>query len=227
MAAAYPIIDSHIHLFPSSELSTLAWCAPSHALHAQHSVAEYRAATGTATADPSTAAPTPLEGFIFIETDRTHDLESGAHDGSGWEMPLREVAWLQRIATGAPRAGEGHSAADAKLCLGIVPWAPVPGGEAVLERYLDEVRRVAGESWGKVRGVRYLVQDKGRGTMLREGFVEGLRALGRRGLVFDLGVDQRGGGRWQLEEAAEMIERAHEGVEEKDKVVVVISTFSF
>lgn len=48
--------------------------------------------------------------------------------------------------------------------------------------------------WRKVRGVRYLLQDKPAGTMLKEGFVEGLKWLGREGLVFDLGVDARSGG---------------------------------
>jgi L-rhamnono-1,4-lactonase len=36
-----------------------------------------------------------------------------------------------------------------------------------------------------------LVQDKVAGTMLGDGFVEGLRWLGRKGFVFDLGVDAR------------------------------------
>ena len=47
--------------------------------------------------------------------------------------------------------------------------------------------------------------------------------MGRNGYVFDLGVDQHSGGKWQLEEAAQMIERAHEGVAEEDKVTFIIS----
>ncbi|KAG9246765.1 hypothetical protein BJ878DRAFT_478004 [Calycina marina] len=210
----YPIIDSHIHLFPSSELETHAWASPSGPLYSQHSLAEYASATGL---------PPSLEGFIFLETDRINDLEAGAVDGSGWEMPLMEVDWMRRIATGAPKEGEGHVAEDQKYCQGIVPWAPLPSGEVVLEKYVAEVEKRAGGAWGKVRGFRYLVQDKSRGTMLGEGFVEGLRWMGRKGFVFDLGVDQRSGGRWQLEEAVEMIERAYEGVMEEEKVAFIIN----
>ena len=88
-SAQYPIIDSHIHLYPSSELSTLAWCTPTNPLNSQHSLDEYAAATGS---------PRSLEGFIFLETDRKHDLESGEKDGSGWES--REVRELSNL--------EGH-----------------------------------------------------------------------------------------------------------------------
>lgn len=210
----YPIIDSHIHLFPESELDTLAWCGPSNPLRKQHSLDEYTAATGGL---PS------LEGFIFLETDRKHDLESGAKDGSGWEMPLMEVDWLKRIALGTPKEGEGHDAEQKSLCLAIIPWAPLPSGAEVLERYVGEVEKHAEGSFAKIRGFRYLVQDKPKSTMLGEGFIEGLKWLGRKGLVFDLGVDLHNGGKWQLEEAVEMVEKAHEGVDEKDKVTIIIS----
>ncbi|KAH9223168.1 amidohydrolase family protein [Leptodontidium sp. 2 PMI_412] len=210
----YPIIDSHIHLYPSTELDTLAWCTPSNPLHSQHSLAEYESATGS---------PSSLEGFIFLETDRKHDLVSGAEDGTGWEMPLMEVEWLKRIALGTPREGEGHTAEQKKLCLAIIPWAPVPSGSEVLERYVKEVERCAEGSFAKIKGFRYLVQDKPKGTMLTPGFVDGLKWLGREGFVFDLGVDQHGGGKWQLEEAVEMIEKAHEGVPEDEKVTFIIN----
>ncbi|KAH7412509.1 hypothetical protein BKA64DRAFT_691937 [Cadophora sp. MPI-SDFR-AT-0126] len=212
--AQYPIIDSHIHLYPSNELSTLAWCAPTNPLHSQHSLDEYTTATGS---------PPSLEGFIFLETDRKHDLVSGEKDGSGWEMPLMEVEWLKRIALGTPREGEGHTEEQKKLCLAIIPWAPVPSGGEVLERYVKEVERCAEGSFGKVKGFRYLVQDKERGTMLKPVFVDGLKWLGRKGYVFDLGVDQHSGGKWQLEEAVEMIEKAHEGVPEEEKVTFIIN----
>ncbi|KAG0646059.1 L-rhamnono-gamma-lactonase [Hyphodiscus hymeniophilus] len=212
--AQYPIIDSHIHLFPKSELDTLAWCDSSSPLYKQHSVDEYAAATGSL---PS------LEGFIFLEADRKHDLKLGAEDGSGWEMPLMEIDWLKRIALGTPKDGEGHKEEQKKLCLAIIPWAPLPSGEEVMGRYLREVEKHAEGSFEKIRGFRYLVQDKPKGTMLQDGFIEGLKWMGRKGYVFDLGVDQHNGGRWQLEEAVAMIEKAHEGVEEKDKVTFIIN----
>lgn len=213
---SYPIIDSHIHLFPESELDTLAWNTPSNPLYKQHSLDEYTAAASSASS---------LEGFIFLETDRKNDLKSGELNGSGWEMPLKEVSWLKRIALGQPREGEGHTVEHAKLCKAIIPWAPIPSGEEALERYVKEVEKEAEESWGLVKGFRYLVQNKEKGTMLSEGFIEGLRWLGRKGFVFDLGVDLHSGGKWQLEEATEMMEKAHEGVEEGEKVTVVISEF--
>ncbi|TAQ84707.1 hypothetical protein B7494_g6966 [Chlorociboria aeruginascens] len=213
-APQYPIIDSHIHLFPTSELDTLAWNTPTNPLYSQHSLSEYSSATGL---------PSSLEGFIFLETDRKHDLQSGVKDGSGWEMPLMEVDWLKRIALGTPKAGEGHTAEQKKLCLAIVPWAPVPSGAQAMERYVKEVRKHAEDSFEKIRGFRYLVQDKPKGVMVQDGFIEGLKWMGRNGFVFDLGVDLRSGGKWQLEEAVAMIEKAHDGVEEKEKVTIIIN----
>ncbi|KAK2019298.1 amidohydrolase [Colletotrichum eremochloae] len=215
MAADYPIVDSHIHLYPESELETLAWASPGDPLVTQRSVSDYVAATGS---------PANLKGFIFLETDRKHDLEAGARDGSGWEFPLMEVAWLRRIAEGKPRDGEGHTPDQASLCLGIVPWAPLPSGAAAMERYLDRVKEVAGEAvWPKIRGFRYLLQSKPHGTGLTDDFIAGLKLLGKRGFVFDLGVDQHRRGNKQLDEALEIISRAHEGVPEEEKVTFVIN----
>ncbi|KAG9229031.1 hypothetical protein BJ875DRAFT_388200 [Amylocarpus encephaloides] len=206
----YPIIDSHIHLYPSSELSTLAWCTPASPLSKQHSIAEYATATGR---------PSNLEGFIFLETDRKSHLDGP----EGWDLPLVEVDWLRRIATDQPKEGEGHEVGNGKLCLGIVPWAPVPAGEEAMEKYVKAVEERAGAAWGKVKGFRYLVQDKAKGTMLEGKFIQSLRWMGRRGFVFDLGVDQHSGGKWQLEEACEMVNRAHEGVKEGERVTIVIN----
>lgn len=232
MSIPVPILDSHIHLFPASELPTLAWNDPSHPLWAQHSVAEYRRATR--------ASHDLLSGFIFLETDRRNDEADPRPDG-GWTYPLQEVRWLARIASGRPNPGEGHEPGDRDrdLCKGIVPWAPVPGGEAVLGRYIEAVRATClraqeggeeeegeGESvWKRVKGFRYLLQDKPDGTMLDDKFVEGVRLLGRKGLVFDVGVDQHRRGRAQLEEVVELVERAHEGVKQEEKVIFILSEF--
>jgi L-rhamnono-1,4-lactonase len=209
-----PMIDSHIHLYPESEIPTLAWCNPDHPLAAQRSIEEYNAATGV---------PESLAGFIFIETDRKNDLDAGAKDGSGWKYPLMEVSWVKRIALGQPKQGEGHTKEDAKACLAIVPWAPIPSGVEIMKRYLDLVEEAAGESWEKVKGFRFLLQDKPNGTMLEDDFIESLKLLGRRGFIFDLGVDHHRRGKKQLDETVEMIGRAHEGVPEEDKVTFIIS----
>ncbi|PNY24412.1 L-rhamnono-gamma-lactonase [Tolypocladium capitatum] len=209
-----PIIDSHIHLYPQSEVDSLFWYTPAHPLAGQHSLDEYKQATKSA---PS------LLGFVFVETDRKHDLAAGAADGSGWEQPLNEVRWARRIALGQPRDGEGHAADDAQLCLGIVPWAPLPSGPAVMERYLDEVKEVAGEAWPKVKGFRYLLQDKPHGTMMEQDFIDSLKLLGRRGFVFEVAVDQHRRGKKQLDEVVAMVDRAHDGVPEDEKVTFILN----
>ncbi|KAH6697570.1 amidohydrolase family protein [Plectosphaerella plurivora] len=213
--ANIPIVDSHIHLYPGSEVSSLAWATPGNPIAAQRSLDEYRAATGS---------PPNLRGFIFVETDRVHDLETGAADGSGWEGPLAEVAWLRRIVEGEPREGEGHNPDDAALCLGIVPWAPLPSGPEVLQRYIDRVKEVAGPvAWPRIRGFRYLVQDKPHGTAIEEPFINSLKLLGKLGLTFDLGVDQHRRGKQQLEEALVMISLAHDSVPEDEQVTIIIN----
>lgn len=118
---------------------------------------------------------------------------------------------------------------DKPLCLGIIPWAPVPGGPATLEKFMALVkeRTRTEDVWRKVCGVRYLVQDKPAGVMLKQDFVDGLKWLGRNRLVFDHGVDARQGGLWQLRETIEMMKRAYDGVQESERVVIAISTDFF
>jgi L-rhamnono-1,4-lactonase len=210
-STSHPIIDSHIHLYPASELDTLAWCSPGHPLGKQRSVADYRKTSSDRT-----------EGFIFLETDRKNN------NSTSWTDPLAEISWLRRIVEDQPREGEGHSPGDGKLCLGIVPWAPINLGREKVEEWLERAKETAGEkTWERVKGFRYLLQDKEDGAAVTEEFVEGLKVLGRRGFVFDLGVDQHRRGRKQLEEAVEMVEKAHEGVTEGEKVVFVLSEFPF
>lgn len=217
-----PIVDSHIHLFPATHLPSLAWHGPENPLGSQHSVDEYRAATASTSTSPDTTQSTYLRGFIFLETDRLSSLDES---GGGWTHALDEVSFLTRIALGEPVPGEGHRDVDRSLCLGIVPWAPVPAGPDALRKYVTLVKECTRTEavWRKVRGVRYLLQDKPSGVMLGQGFIDGLKWLGREGLVFDLGVDASQGGLWQLREAVEMMGRVYDGVEEKERVVFVIS----
>jgi L-rhamnono-1,4-lactonase len=209
-----PIIDAHIHLYPAAELSTIAWLEPGNPVESQHSIEEYKIATASCNEN--------IKGFVFMEVDRKHDLDAGLHDGSGWEYPLMELEWVTRIALGTPREGEGHAPEHAELCLAIVPWAPVPNGREVMIKYVGLVEERAGAAWEKVRGYRYLVQQKERGLMLGDGFIESLRWLGTKGFVFCIGVDHHRDGDWQLEECLEMVRRAHEGVEDGEKVTFLI-----
>ncbi|KAK2793092.1 hypothetical protein FQN52_002240 [Onygenales sp. PD_12] len=215
-----PIIDSHIHLFAATHIPSLAWQTPDGPLHAQHSVREYRNASSSIPTTPTVGRSTYVRGFVFLETDRISSLAP-----ENWSHALDEVSFLARVARGEPIEGEGHEPADRNICLAIIPWAPVPAGPDALAAYLSKVRErtLTEEVWKKVRGFRYLLQDKPAGTMLGDQFVEGLRFLGRRGMTFDLGVDARQAGLWQLEEAVEMLRRVYTGVEDEQKVKVVVN----
>ncbi|EYE93240.1 uncharacterized protein EURHEDRAFT_541953 [Aspergillus ruber CBS 135680] len=218
----FPIVDSHIHLFPASHLPSLAWYGPNSPLGSQHCVDEYRQATSSTPIVPDSTKSNYHRGFIFIETDRISSIEES---GYGWKHVLDEVSLLAQIVRGEPIDEDQYRHVDRPPCLGIVPWAPVLGGAVVLERYMDKAKEAAGtdDVWRRVRGVRYLVQDKPSGVMLQPGFIDGLKWLGRENLTFDLGVSARQGALWQLREAVEMMERVYEGVDEKDQVVMVIN----
>jgi L-rhamnono-1,4-lactonase len=208
-STAVPKIDSHIHLWPEAEAKTHAWYAEDSPLAGRRSLEEFKAATSSV---PN------LEGFVVIEADRKNG------DSKDWTHPLEEISWLRRVATGQSKDGEGVAAEDAKLCLGIIPWAPMVLGPAQLEKYLVDAEKEAGPAWSKVKGFRYLLQDKPNGTGLTDEFIESLKLLGRKGYIFDMGVDQHRRGRIQLEELVDMIDRAHDGVEkEDDKVVFILS----
>ncbi|EFR01830.1 amidohydrolase [Nannizzia gypsea CBS 118893] len=209
-----PIIDSHVHLWTSSQLDTLAWHSPSNPLGSQHSVQEYRDAA---------ISPLPVgyhfKGFVYIETDRISSLAP-----HGWTHVLEEVSFISHIACGIPLEGDRHVPTDKVPCLAIIPWAPVPLGPDGLEMYMAKVQEKVNnngkDAWGKVKGVRYLLQDKPRGIMLEDGFIQGLRWLGQRGLTFDLGVDARSGGLHQLEETVELSERLYQQGSSQVKLIL-------
>ena len=198
------IVDSHIHLYLSSDINALAWASKlreNHVLNRGYSVKDYRSAIAATSAT--------LQGFIFIETDR----RSGLTD-SMWNHALDEVSYIARIAKGEPLTAEAVDGFEKELCLGIIPWAPVPMGPEALDRYMALVTDRCSQQkiWNKVKGVRYLLQDKELGTMLHPDFIEGLKWLGRNNLTFDLGVDARSGGLHQLREACELMLRIYDNV---------------
>ncbi|KAF3028292.1 hypothetical protein E8E15_010815 [Penicillium rubens] len=147
-----PIVDSHIHLFPATHLKTLSWHNANNPLGTQHSVNEYRHAVAQSN------ATSLMRGFIFLETDRLSSITDSTPPNHGWQHALDEVSLLTRIALGTPIPGEGHVSHDKTLCLGIVPWAPVPGGPDVLSAYMEQVRaRTGHEVWGKAVEMMELV----------------------------------------------------------------------
>lgn len=210
------IIDSHIHLYSSTETSELAWLPldePDHPLAGQHSVDDFVAVTRGF----NKVGPPRFRGFVFVETDRKHDLKT-----EDFKCPLHEVEWLARIEQGRPREGEGHSSEQKNLVLGIVAWAPLPLGADKLAWYIKRVKEAAGTSAEKIVGFRYLLQDKPFGTGLREEFIDSLKWLGRNGYVFDLGIDFTHESQ-QGQEALAMIRAAHNGVAVEKKVEFVIN----
>lgn len=221
-----PIVDSHIHLFAASHLPSLAWYDQDSPLGSQHSVDEYRHATSSISTSKAVSGEKYLRGFIFLETDRRSSISNEVSENcAGWKHALDEISFLTRIAVGDPSQGEGHTPADKDLCLGIVPWAPVPGGPEALCAYMALVkeRTKSPMVWRKVRGVRYLFQDKPAGTMTSQDTIQSLRWLGQQGLAFDLGVDARQGGLGQLQEAAKMMEEVYRGIDENESVTIIIS----
>ena len=205
-----PIIDSHIHLYPEAEIPTLAWYTPDHPLASERSIPQFDAAAA--------ACPT-VKGFILVETDRKSDLSE-----DGWELPLKEVAWFARVATGRPGPGEDFGADTAEKCLALIPWAPVPAGRAALTQYIAKAKEAAGEeAWRKVKGFRYLLQDKPAGTMQSDEFLDGVKYLGENGYVFEVGVDSHRRGKKQLAEVVELIDRAHEDVPDNHRTTFIIS----
>jgi L-rhamnono-1,4-lactonase len=179
------IIDSHIHLFTTADLPHLSWMTADSSLNAAHSQSEY---TRSSSYDVS--------GYIFVETDRSFPLPLTVSP-STLQHPLKEISYALSLYT---------SSATPAL-LGMIPFAPVPLGSAGMRKWWELVltlgRRETVE--GMVRGVRYLVQDKPRRTLTEAGFVDGVRWVLERGWVFELGVDVRSGGMWQLEEAVEVM----------------------
>lgn len=193
----FPIIDSHIHLYAGSHIQDLAWApslANSHVLKQQNSVEQYRAA--------SSSQPR-LRGFVFVETDRKSSLEE-----DGWQYAVEEIEFVRRIKSGTLLAGEGHASADKTFILGAVVWAPLGAPIDRLQRYLENIGAAEDlqRKNGLIRGFRYLLQDKPPGTCLKEEFIDGLLLLENMGArAFDVGVDFRQGGSWQLVEAEEML----------------------
>lgn len=207
------IIDSHIHLYPATEQDQLAWLTPNHPLRGQHSVEDYL----NVTRGFKKRGPANVRGFVFVETDRQHDLET-----EDFRYPLKEVEWLARIQQGLPREGEGHDQEHAKLVLGIVPWAPLPLGPEKLATYVEAAKKAAGRSASKIVGFRYLIQDKQLGTCLESNFIESLKWLGKSNYTFDIGIDMTTEPK-QGRECIAMMKAAHKHVPDDEKVTFIIN----
>lgn len=170
-------------------------------------------------------------GFVFVETDCRYtdppENPTTADLAKAWDYVLQEYAYVYHLS----QFNEAPLTAEIPV-RGIVPWAPVHLGAAMLDRYLGLLNVVGGivlePATGRVnkkksmlKGFRQLLQDKPRGTMLAEEFIEGLKWIGKKGLVFEVGVDTRSTGLWQLEELVVLLEKLGD-----EAPTLVISTHS-
>jgi len=101
-------------------------------------------------------ADDPPEGFMFVQ--------AGCTDADG----AAEARWVDQMCGDQPDFA------------GMVVWAPVDGGADAVDSHLDALDR------GTVRGVRRLLQSDPPGLCTQPRFVEGVSALGRRDLTFDV-----------------------------------------
>jgi L-rhamnono-1,4-lactonase len=198
---------------------------PGDLLSKQYSVGDYVRATSTRDDRYD------VKGFVFVETDAR--VDDSKADVRGWaEEPLKEIAFLRRIVEGDISRKEGFNPKHSSLLRGIIAWAPLDRPLHDFLQYMAVAKEVAGqETWNRIKGFRYLVQgitDECKFRSLVNGgsdssFIMILKFLGSRGLVFDVGVDQRQGGVWQLEHFAEAIEHTHADVASKDKTIFILS----
>lgn len=217
------ILDSHIHLWPDSMSNEdgHAWMTPGMPLAKQHVLSDYCKASRQDDASIS-LDESVVEGVVYVETDVRYENPSG--DMTTWSKgPLDEIRFLQSIVEGK------YGDRDSDKLKGIVAWAPMDQPPAVLEEWLNVAEKTAGtKTWARVRGFRFLLQfihDKAKFENLvhSKDFIRNLRILGERGFAFDVGVDQRSGGTWQLEEVCKAMKTAHEGVSKEQKVTFMVN----
>ena len=205
-----PILDTHIHLFTEERFPHLNWLTSDSPLYANHSLSEYTKCI------PPSLKPYH-RGFVFVETDCRYtdppEHASTTDLSKAWGYVLEEYSYVYHISQfdEAPITGRIP-------VRGIVPWAPVHLGPAMMDRYLELLNVIGGVTLeahtGRVKqrksmlkGFRQLLQDKPRGAMLKDEFVEGLKWIGKKGLIFEVGVDTRSIGLWQLEELVALLEK--------------------
>ncbi|KAF3036371.1 hypothetical protein E8E11_005018 [Didymella keratinophila] len=217
------ILDSHIHLWPSTATTSTdhGWMTdPSHFLVKRHGISDYKAVTA------SSAAGSALAGFIYVETDRYLPSKAPniSSNASGEEVerklrewakaPLQELEFLRRIVEDRPQEGDGFEKGDGERMKGAVVWAPFNVSTLAFNVYLRVAEEVAGPRlWEKIVGFRYLLQGKAEGEVKslvsNDNWVENIVTLakgrGGKGWAFDVGVDIHRDGTDPLGAVGEMI----------------------
>ncbi|KAJ4404505.1 L-rhamnono-gamma-lactonase [Didymella pomorum] len=219
----FSILDSHIHLWPSTAITSTdhGWMTdPSHLLVKRHGISDYKAVAA------SSPAGSALTGFIYVETDRylpskTPDIRPIAGEEEvkkklrEWaKAPLQELEFLRRIVEESPLEGDGFDKGEGERMKGAVVWAPFNSSTPAFKTYLKIAEEVAGPRlWEKIVGFRYLLQGKAEGEVKSlvssADWVENIIHLGKgrggRGWAFDVGVDIHRDGTDPLDAVGEMI----------------------
>ncbi|OAG15035.1 hypothetical protein CC77DRAFT_488468 [Alternaria alternata] len=215
------VLDTHIHLWPSTATSSSnhGWMSPGHHLAKRHGISDYLTIT----------SPQP-SGFIYVETDRylpsaeppsinesDNDEDVKAKLRTWAKEPLEELRFLARIVEGKPEEGDGFVESEAKKMKGCVIYAPFHCAPRVFKAYLDVAREVAGPKlWQYVKGFRYLLQGKGDGVVAKmlqeseESWIQNLCALKRleggcEAWCFDVGVDTHRDGEEPMKAVGKLI----------------------
>jgi L-rhamnono-1,4-lactonase len=218
MSPTYPILDSHIHLWPASaaDENGHAWMNdPDFILSKQHILSDYTAASSSC----------PPTGVIYVETDR-HLQDPSSSSLETWAAePIKELQFLRSIVEGE------YGAEASSLLQGIVAWAPVNQGLEVFQQWLDLAEKTTGpQTWKRIKGFRFLLQaitDKTEfeNLVLSNDFISILKSFSQREkrFTFDVGIDQNSGGTWQLETLTKVLEKVYAGVPEHERTVLVLS----
>ncbi|KAF2197701.1 hypothetical protein GQ43DRAFT_444024, partial [Delitschia confertaspora ATCC 74209] len=232
------ILDSHIHLWPANATSSAnhGWMTPGHPLAKRHGISDYNAAVraSSPSVQPKGFVYVETDRFLLsakpdilhdeVEAVRTGDIAAKQAVKSKLEEwakePLEELRFLRRIVEGRSEGekNDGFEVNDGDEMLAMVIWAPLNLRPALFQMYLEIAADVAGaKTWERVAGFRYLMQGikqqkEMEELVLGQDWLENLvsQSKGRagRGWTFDIGVDTRSGGVWQVEVAATMVERA-------------------
>lgn len=190
------VIDSHIHLYSETHLqNVIPWIKPGSKLAKNHRLDEYL--------EIAKSSNHKVAGAIFMETDVRNQLNE-----EGWVLPIEEYLYVERTVLNTQLEGEG-TASGANFIKAIIPWAPIPQGKEEVNKFVNLMRTKSmdANTFNLVKGFRYLLQAKPKGTMLQPKFIESLNWLAEKGYVFDLGLDIRSDGIWHLEEFVQLIKK--------------------
>lgn len=188
---------------------------PNFILSKQHILSDYT----------TTSSSCPPTGVVYVETDRRLQEPSSSPLETWAAEPIKELQFLRSIVEGE------YGAEASNLLQGIVTWAPVNQGPAVFSQWLDVAERTTGpETWKRLKGFRFLLQaitdeSEFENLVLSDDFISILKSFSRRDkkFTFDVGIDQRSGGTWQLETFAKVLDKLYDNVPEDERTVIVMS----